>query len=178
MEIPDPTDCGPETFGRMYDAYFARVYNYIRMRVRDAGTADDITSTVFERALDKLHSYDAQEGDFAPWLFGIARNAVNDHYRRLSLWKFTGLDLFENLAGRDPSPEKSAADGESREMLLAALAALDDRERDILAMKFSSGMKNREIASATGLGESNVAVIIFRALERLQTLLPREEARL
>ncbi len=174
MEQPNPLDCSPASFGQMYDAYFSRIYGYIRMRVGDAATADDITGAVFEKALLKMSSYDPQEGDFAPWLFGIARNAVNDHYRRLSLWKFTGLDLFENMAGKDPSPDKIAGANEDREKLLSALAQLDKRERDILAMKFASGMKNRDIATATGLGESNIAVIIFRALKQLNEQLRQD----
>ena len=55
--------------------------------------------------------------------------------------------------------------------LLKAVSALDERAREIIALKFSSGMTNRDIAKVTGLGESNVGVILYRALKTLQQTL-------
>jgi RNA polymerase sigma factor (sigma-70 family) len=57
----------------------------------------------------------------------------------------------------------------------AALARLSARERDVLALKFGSAITNREIARLTGLGESHVAVIIYRAVRRLRDLLAEGE---
>jgi RNA polymerase sigma-70 factor (ECF subfamily) len=45
----------------------------------------------------------------------------------------------------------------------------------MIALKFSSGMTNRDIAQVTGLGESNVGIIIYRAVKRLQELLEKEK---
>lgn len=47
----------PAAFATIYDHYFPRVYNYVRYRVGDAETADDITAQVFERALVNIGSY-------------------------------------------------------------------------------------------------------------------------
>ena len=66
-------------FLRLYDEYFPRVYNYARYRCGDAETADDLTAQTFERALAHLQTYDPQKAPFGAWLFGIARNLVNDH---------------------------------------------------------------------------------------------------
>ncbi|MFQ6101808.1 MAG: sigma-70 family RNA polymerase sigma factor [Anaerolineae bacterium] len=71
----------PAAFAAIYDHYFPRVYNYVRYRVRDAQTADDITAQVFERALTHIGTFNPERAPFAAWLFGIARNAVNDHFR-------------------------------------------------------------------------------------------------
>ena len=62
-------------------------------------------------------------------------------------------------------------DQEKRHVLLGALATLADRERDLLALKFQSGLNNRQIAQMTGLSESNVGTIVNRALNKLRARL-------
>ena len=162
-------------FADIYDRWYSRVYNYVRYRVRSPEAADDVTGRVFEAALDKLASYDPARAPVQVWLFGIARNAVTDWYRELGRRAEVALD-----AGPEPaSGESPAGSGlesrEEAEMLLAAVSSLEARSRDIIALKFSSGMTNRDIAQVTGLGESNVGVIIYRAVKQLQAALAEKK---
>src|SRR5205807_5361033 len=71
----------PRAFLALYDRYFDRVLGYVRLRIRDAATCEDVTSQVFTTALAQLQRLRA-EGSFAGWLFQIARNAVRDVQRR------------------------------------------------------------------------------------------------
>lgn len=158
----------PHAFGDIYAHYFSRIYNYVRYRVRDAQTADDLTAQVFERALANLRTYRPAQGQFAPWLFGIARNTVSDHFRRPA---WLPLEDADQQPDEQQAVEAIAAARDEHARLLAALAALSPRERDLLALKFTSGMKNTEIAALTGMSESNVAVTLFRAVGRLRVLL-------
>ena len=73
------TAADPAAFGAIYDHYFARVYSYVRYRVDNAQTAEDLTAVAFERALAHLDRYDPSRAPFAAWLFAIARNAMRDH---------------------------------------------------------------------------------------------------
>lgn len=159
---------GPEDFGKVYDLYFARVYNYIRYRVGDAGAADDLTSQVFERILDKFSSFRPEKAPFETWLFAVVRNALSDHFRARSWRSWLSLDeVRERPSGERPVDAALAADESQRE-LLEAVAGLDERERDIIGLRFGSGMTNRSIAELTGLSESNVGVILYRAVQKLQ----------
>jgi len=160
---------GALDFGTVYDRYFSRVYNYVRYRVSSPEAADDITGRVFEQILDKLASFNPDRAPFEAWLFAIARNAVTDSFRS---GRFTGdmePEEMEAVASSEPRPEETLGREEDRRLLLEAGSGLDERSRDVLALKFTSGMNNREIAAMTGLGESNVAVIIYRAVKKLQT---------
>jgi RNA polymerase sigma-70 factor (ECF subfamily) len=56
-----------------------------------------------------------------------------------------------------------------------ALAGLPERERDILGLKFAVGYTNRAIAELTGLTESNIGVIVHRAIGELRLQLRAEE---
>ncbi len=161
-------------FEELYDKYFARIYNYIRYRVLERGAADDLVSAVFEKVLDKYDSFDPERHGLEPWLFAIARNTLNDYFRRRKVrgW-FTITDREENIASGE-SVEGSAQRSEENALLLAALAELSEVERELIAMKFTLEMTNRDIAGETGLGESNVAVILFRAMKKLKERLGPE----
>lgn len=64
---------------------------------------------------------------------------------------------------------------ETRAELLAAVARLSDRERDLIALKFAAGLTNRRIAELTGLSESNLGVILYRAVPRLRAEMSAKE---
>src|SRR5690242_21327766 len=67
----------PQAFLALYDRYFDRVLGYVRLRIRDESTCEDVASTVFTTALAQLRRFRG-DGPFAAWLFQIARNAVRD----------------------------------------------------------------------------------------------------
>lgn len=140
----------PAAFVAIYDHYFPRAYNYVRYRVRDAETADDITAQVFGRALVSMGSYRPDRAPFAAWLFAIARNAVNDHLRDQRRRHWLSLEVLRGRASAGSQPEEIAIHGETRAELLAAVARLSDRERDLIALKFAAGLTNRRIAELTG----------------------------
>jgi len=162
----------PAAFAAIYDHYFPRVYNYVRYRVGDAETADDLTAQVFERALVNIGRYRPERGPFAAWLFAIARNAVSDCLRAQRRRRWLSLEVLHDRASAEPQPEEVAIRNETHAELLAAVARLSDRERDLIALKFAAGLTNRRIAKLTGLSESNVGVILYRAMRRLRAELP------
>jgi len=155
-------------FSQLYRDYFAKVYNYVRYHVRLAAEADDVTGKIFEAALHRFETYDAARGPARVWLFGIARNAVIDWARARDRRNEVTLDDAAERAGSDPRLEAALESREEAGLVLEAVSLLDERSRDLIALKFSSGMNNREIALMTGLGESNVGIIIYRAVKRLQ----------
>ena len=105
------------------------------------------------------------------WLFAIARNAVNDHFRSQKRRSWLPLDWFSQLADPSPKTEDSLAKDETSRGLLEALDGLDGREREVIALKFGAVMTNRAITEQLGLGESHVAVILHRSVKKLQAAL-------
>jgi RNA polymerase sigma-70 factor (TIGR02952 family) len=167
----------PAAFAAIYDHYFPRVYNYVRYRVRDAETAGDVTAQIFERALMSIGSYHPERVPFAAWLFAIARNAVNDHLRVQSRRRWLSLEVLRGRASAELQPEEVAIHHETHVELLAAVARLSDRQRDLIALKFAAGLTNRRMAELTGLSESNVGVILYRAVRRLRAKLSAQGVR-
>lgn len=158
-------------FIELYNAYFSRVYNYVHYRVNDFHDADDLTSQIFTKLLTKLKYYRPEKAPFSVWIFTIARNTVTDYYRRRVRNTYTSLEETVELTDSGFSPDDAVASKEMRQHLHSALAALGQREQEIIALKFWSGCTNRDIAKLIGISESNTGVILFRAIRRLRQIL-------
>jgi RNA polymerase sigma-70 factor, ECF subfamily len=154
-----------ETFAALYERTFPRVYAYVASLLRDRSTAEDVTAQAFERAYRKRSSYRPRRGTHEAWLFGIARNAALDELRRRKRRARLELDPEDTDAvGADDHVELSLR----RQAVRAALATLDGRERDLLALKFSGGLSNAEIAAVLGLSETAAGTRLHRTLTKLR----------
>jgi RNA polymerase sigma-70 factor (ECF subfamily) len=175
LAVPSAVAWGIEgaraAFEQAYDSTFPHVYGYVRWRIGNPDVADDLTSQSFLRALDRLETFDPRKAEIGQWILGIARNVVRDHLRARRRWGWLPLDWLGERATSEPDPEHAAIRNERDRHLLDAIRGLSDRERDVLGLKFGAGLTNRAIASVTGLRESHVGVIVYRALGRLRTRL-------
>lgn len=160
----------PDAFTDLYDCYFKRVYNYIRLRCNDTQTTDDLCAQVFERLLQKIGQYDPGRGPFEPWLFAIVRNTVNGYYRK-QRFSWLPFDSLRTQPYDSPPLEEVVIIREDKADLLKALCTLDTRSRDIIGLKFAAGLNSSQIAQVTGLSESNVRVIQYRAIKQLHAVL-------
>ena len=165
----------PEGFTALYDRHYEPVFNYMRYRCDDPAAAEDLTDQVFERVIRGLSHFDEQKAPFAAWLFGIARHAVTDWQRRQRLFAWLPWEAFLRRPAMGPQPHEVVERREDRRELAAALKQLNDRERDVLGLKFNARLTNRQIAAITGLGENQVAVILYRAIRRLRKLMSDQE---
>jgi len=155
-------------FAAFYDATLPQVYRYVAYRVGDTATAEDLTSEIFENALRAWNGRRKPEA-LMPWLFRIARNAVFSHYRQNGRREAVPLEAAAALPALDADPEQRLLEAEQRRRARQALQQLSRREQDLIALKFGSGMTNRELAPVLGLSESNVAVLLHRALRKIQS---------
>ncbi len=155
-------------FEEVYQRHFRPLYAFVAYRVCDRTAAEDITSQVFEKALKAFPGYDPQRGAVSTWLYTIARNAISDHFRSQGRHDHTGLDEHTAASGEsDPQGELHA--NETRRELAVALAGLDLREQEVLALKFGAGLTNRRIASLLEISETNAGTILYRSLRKLKT---------
>jgi len=159
---------GVSGFTALYEAHMAYVYRYISYRVGNRNEAEDLTSVVFEKALAAFDRYDRRKSAPQTWLLTIARNTVTDHLRKSSKRKTMPLDNAIGVESLDPPPTEQTERLEEYERLQLCLAALPQREQEIISLKFGGELNNRQIASAVGLSENNVGTILFRAICKLR----------
>jgi RNA polymerase sigma-70 factor, ECF subfamily len=148
-------------FDELYRSSRDDVYAYAAGLLRDRAAAEDVTATAFERAYRKRSRFDPSRGNGRAWLFGIARNAALDELRRRSRQAELTVDPID-------ASSVDAERSEQRLVLVAALAKLGPRERELVAFKFFAGLANAEIASVLGISESNAGTKLHRAVTKLR----------
>jgi RNA polymerase sigma-70 factor (ECF subfamily) len=148
-------------FEELYQEQLPRIYNFFRYRFGDNALAEDLTAATFEKAWQNRHQYRRNLSALTTWLFTIARRIAIDHYRRpqAEVTLDEAIDL-----GTNENVEDQVQNLADIRHLSALLPQLDDREQELVALKYGAGLTNRTIASLTGLTESNVGVILHRAI--------------
>lgn len=138
-----------------------RVYSYVAYRIGPGVDAEDVTSTVIERAVRYRKSYDPAKGDPRSWLMGIARTCVDDHFKAR-----TNAPLGPEYAPEGHWEESETVD---RLSIAAVVSRLGDRDRELIALRFGADLSSREIGSLLGMTPAAVDVALHRSKERLRT---------
>jgi RNA polymerase sigma-70 factor (ECF subfamily) len=164
-----PAEVGLD-FAELFRQYYARIYNYLRYRVNSREDAEDLISTVFEKAYTRRQQFNPAKGTFSTWLFAIAHYTLANYYRtrqRRGVWE-TEEELPEDLVMPDSSPETQMIQQEIIVHLLQSVGRLGERDQEVISLKFAGRLSNQEIGQIMNLPEKNVSVVLFRAMHRLQ----------
>jgi RNA polymerase sigma-70 factor, ECF subfamily len=156
----------PQAFLALYDRYFQRVLGYVRLRIRDASTCEDVVSTVFTTALGQLSSFRG-DGIFASWLFQIARNTVRDVHRRPA-----PLPLPDATPASEPGVEVRFLAGERAAELCALIRLLSPEQQHLLGLRYGADLAFDEIGAIVGAAPGTVRVRMHRILEQLRGRYP------
>jgi RNA polymerase sigma-70 factor (ECF subfamily) len=157
------------SFTELYDEYFDRVNRYLRYRVQNSWDADDLTTTVFLKALEKFDQY-SRTSPFASWIFRIAHNAFVDFVRKS---REIPVNQDEFLAGEMDEtwqPEQQVLTNEEIAMLRDRLEMLTQDQRDVLTLRYFADLKIHQVAEVLGKTESSVKMISYRALQQLKKM--------
>jgi len=154
-------------FEALYRAARDDVFAYVAAVLHDRSAAEDVTSQAFERAYRKRKSYDARRGSERAWIFGIARNAALDELRK----RKRVAQLADDPVDLAPAADEEVDRALRRAALRTALAALDPRDHELIALKFFAGLDNAELAAVLGVSVSNAGTRLHRALTKLREIL-------
>ena len=176
----------------LQDAYFRRIYFFVKRYVDNHQTAEDLTQDVFLGAVKGIAKFDPSY-TLEQFLFGIAKNRVIDHFRKhkMRLIPAKGDDeadrsgiWLENMhSDGAPEPATSAVDAESSDRRKAVLARIlkeyvgtlwesgEFTKLMVLEYLFVLGGRNKDAATRFGIeDEKAVDAIKFRAVEKLHGL--------
>lgn len=162
---PTRFETAADAFEQLYRDSRDDVYAYVAGMLRDRAAAEDVTALAFERAYRKRAGFDPKRGSRRAWLFGIARNAALDELRRRK--------RVAELIGDPEDADAASADQQTetalrRATLRQAMATLDPRERELVALKFFAGLPNAEIAQVIGVSETNAGTKLHRTIQKLR----------
>ena len=156
----------PEALASLYACYVERITRYVYSRVTDHQLAEDITSRIFLKMLEKLDTYQVGQSPVIAWLYRMAHNAIIDHYRMKRT--FVSLeDLHQAEVKQEDGIEEKLELQIKSQQLRAALQVLTEEQQRVLILKFVDGLSTREIARQLGKRQGAVRALQMRALQRL-----------
>ena len=147
-------------FVEIYERYVDRIYAFVSRRTENRATAEDITSQVFEQALRMIERFEWRGVPVSAWLFGIASNALADH------WRERARDAHETPP--DVPDSRELEDIDRRIALHQQVEQLPDLQRQVIHMRFVEEKSIREVAAALDRSEGAVKQLQLRALENLR----------
>jgi len=160
------TSAAEPDWNTVFTEQLPRVYNYFRYRLANEADIQELTSRTFEKAWRARKRYRRERAGVGTWLLRIAHNVAIDHLRLSRAYE--PLEVVEDSAAAEGSPELEQESASDMARLEALVPSLPTRDRELLALKYGAGATNREIATITGLSESNVGTILHRTVQALR----------
>lgn len=148
---------------KIYRDYQGKVYGYILSKVNSPQDAEDITSDVFLKVYEKLDTFDESKSSLSTWIYTITRNTLTDYFRTRKVF----AEIPETIED-DISVEEEVCNAEMLETLADALETLEERERDIIILRFYCGKTLREISSQMNVSYAYVKVLQNNAFAKIK----------
>ena len=150
----------------LYREYRDKVLAYLKSRLESVEDANDLCHDVFLKVFRSLPRYDETKSSISTWIFRITRFTLIDYIRT----KHPGSQLAENIPSGDDL-EESFIQGETLQCLVAALAELEQAERDIIIMRYYNGYSLTDISGIIGISYGMVKVKHRKALKKISAKL-------
>jgi len=152
----------PAIFQTLYDRYFTRIFHFIFRRIDD-------------EALGNLRKYTFRGVPFSAWLYRIAANEVNRHYRNTRQKMVFSIDEeeFELLLSQHSTEEVEELDAE---YVINQMRTMHEAEIQVLELRFFENKSFAEIAYILDINEANAKMRTYRAVEKLRKLTARRES--
>lgn len=151
-----------EAMAELYDSYAAAIYKFIFYKTMHKETAEDLTSKVFFKVLEKISSFNSEKSSFRTWLYTVARNTVIDHYRTQK--KNKNIEDVWDLSSKEEVDE-IVENRLQLEKVQEALKDLKPEQREIVLLRIWQGMTYQEIAEAIGSTEGACKMKYTRAMK-------------
>ncbi len=157
-----------DAFGQIYRLFYKRIYRYCCFNLSRRETAQDVCQETFLKAWRSLSTFSLYKGgSFQAFLFKIARNLIIDLARKK---KEVAL---ENYQAADPAQDLDEKLERHQDIaeVQSALAKLEEKDRQIIILRYFEEMSSFEVAKIVGIREGNLRVKTHRILKKLKQII-------
>lgn len=141
--------------------------NFIRGKVKDESISQDILQDVFVKIQINLTNL-KDPSKLLPWVFQIARNEINNHFRTQKRRLETAPILAENISDEVEAPHTHQ---DFSQCVPSFLDALPEKYREALILVEIEGLSQKELAERLGISYSGAKSRIQRGREKLKEAL-------
>jgi RNA polymerase sigma-70 factor (ECF subfamily) len=164
----------PARFAPLYNKYYKPIFIYVFKKIKDEELTGDITSRVFLKALLNLNKYEDRGFPFSSWLYKIAGNEVNMHFRKANKKQQVELNEKDLKVLMDEVTPSGNSDEEAQlQLVINALNELPLDVSELIDLRFFEKRSFKEIGEIIGTSEGNAKIKTYRALDKLKKLLPK-----
>lgn len=159
-------------FEALYARHRTPLYRFLMRRLRDAGLTDEIFQDIWQRVIAARDGWVA-DPSFAGWLYRIAHNRLNDHWRAQH-HRPPAPEHADERVSRIPdpdTPERNLSVFEQRRDMQRALDDLPDDQREVMLMRLEQELTLDEIGAITGVGRETVKSRLRYAMDKLRRTL-------
>jgi len=159
-----------EAFSSLVERYWERLYRWLCHLTRDGHIAEDLAQESFMKAFAALDSFRAGS-NFRAWLFRIAHNNFVNQRRAM---RHNRQPLSQDWPEDSAGPEEEALSRESLQLLAEAVSKLPIDFRSALMLRAEADLSFKEIADVMGITEQTARWRVFKARQKLMTVLEPE----
>lgn len=161
----------PQAFEPLYRRYFEAIFRFVYQRLDDADIAQDLTQQTFIKALEKINKYEDRGLPFSSWLYRIALNELNQHFRSNSKNRCLNIES----AGVDAMIEEMNEDRYEPyiDKLIEVMDQLEPESQILIEMRFFEKRSFKEIGEILELTENNAKVRLYRLLDKMKMIISR-----
>ena len=158
-------------FLELYDRHRQPIFRFAYRLLGEVDIAEDVTHDCFLSLIRKPENFRPERASLRTYLFAAARNLALKHFR--STGRETGLDEMTEEPELSPrhQPLRKLLDEELAAEVRRAIFSLAPLQREALVLFEYEGLSLNEIAEITGADAGAVKGRLFRARERLKSIL-------
>jgi RNA polymerase sigma-70 factor (ECF subfamily) len=153
-------------FGALYARYIDPIFRYVRSRVEDDHTAEDLTEAVFLRSFESIGSYRDKGLRYSAYLYQVARNLLVDHYRCDE--DALSMERAESIQDDGLSIDDEIIRREQAAILQRAINRLPEEYQEIIRLRVLLEVPTAEAAQWLKRSEGATRVLLHRALKALK----------
>lgn len=155
--------------------YYQPLMRYLQRLTGHDYLAEDLHQQTWLSVLDHLDKFDAgAAGGFKAWLFRIATNKAHDFWRSHGRWRNAHQGLRLVSESESPAADQEPSRIEEQARLRLAIEQLPELQRQVVMLRYYSGLKFTEIAQALGCPLNTALGRMHKAVCRLRQLMEVE----
>jgi len=158
-----------DKMGLLFERYHRPLYSFLYHMTRSSDICQDMVQNVFYRMLKYRHTFTG-EGEFKTWMYHLARNVLNDHFKQNKTTNHYDVHELADKIDGGVLADSELETSQNAEMLHQAIATLTPEHREILVLSRFQELKYKEIAGILKINEGAVKVRVHRALGELKKI--------
>lgn len=163
-------------FEELIKRYHSSIYNYIYNMVGDKQLSEDLVQETFIKLINNIEKYKRIFNvKFSTWVFKIAKNIVNDEFRRQKNRNSISIDEKELMIADDLNVESEAILNEEIKSINDCLDKLSQEARSMVYFRYYMNLSYKEIGEILSCSENKVKWKLHDAIDKVRKLIKAKE---